>query len=273
MNNYIPQFDTNGYFALHTRPLLGEFEITPSSFSDTPMPTLDNRILRSYHCRREFSRTTTIYTEDEMSEYCASHMLHRVIYTDGSLDQGNMGAAAILYQIQIDSTGQHALKPIDHQLASGTGHSSFAAELLAITLVSILLTRRSEVSGRIGIFTDSLSALGKCHAGPQTEIDRRWAESLCSIPTLCSGLWTHVKAHAGILGNETADGYASEARTSRINWEDEPIGITWETFQQKLKDKWRKNSFRIWNDYRSHHIQLHTTEMSRMVFLKMITSL
>lgn len=207
---------------------------------------------------KNFTWKNTAYTENQISSkydlwefHPATHVSFRFtdqetnanvkIYTDGSKNDENVGAALVAYNKtgQIINTQMYKLPPYS---------SSFEGEAIALTK-AIEYIKTCGYNNTYQILTDSLSCLQglqnlKNNNPLIVDIKKRLSEIPAEVITL-----TFIKGHSGNKGNDMADTLAKEASTvgEQISL---PITKTFIKSQLKttLKEKWNN----IWQTEGKH---------------------
>ncbi|PPQ73739.1 hypothetical protein CVT24_006959, partial [Panaeolus cyanescens] len=186
------------------------FDINPSATEKIPT-------LKSPSDVTNFVNTISFSTREESINHEKGDESKVKVYTDGSGQDGYVGAAASLYLN--DMTNPVATRHI--HLGTIGQHSTYEAELVGILLaIWLLITEAGHVLGRrpISIYTDNQSAIGaitSASRGPaeyiKDEIARLCAKYFPNLPRFQKVDIKWISAHSEVPRNEKIDYEAKQA--------------------------------------------------------------
>lgn len=201
--------------------------------------------------RRHPTQGTTIKTRIDHSKEEAKEKLREIeadvkVYTDGSGEDGKIGAAAVLYR------GFRAPKVMRLHLGPDTEHTVYEGECVGQIMAVELIRRETEQVKTALILSDnqaSIRALNTTTAGPGHDIVDRVVREIEQLDEVHKGIavgvmWT--PGHEGIEGNERADAEAKRASQGQSSqrlppYLRKPLRISKSAWKQELQRRLKED--------------------------------
>jgi ribonuclease HI len=162
-------------------------------------------------------KVTTADTREESMELEKHDKADFRIYTDGSGNEGNTGAAAVMYK----KGRTTPIKTLQYHLGSKDDHNSYEAELVGGILGIWLAESSPESRGKtVSLYTDNqslLQAVVKIGSKSGQHLVKAIKDSANNAKCKLTLKW--ISGHSKVDGNEKADELAKQAadhKSSRI---------------------------------------------------------
>ncbi|PPQ87301.1 hypothetical protein CVT24_006645, partial [Panaeolus cyanescens] len=240
----------------HATPM----ERLAAAFDTNPNATEKIPTMKPKYDLKKYFDTQTFPTREDSIAHERSDDAKVKLYTDGSGQDGHVGAAASIYLK--DMTNPTATRHL--YLGKIDSHSTYEAEMVGLLLaIWLLITEAGHVLGRqkISIYTDNQSIIGALTSesrGPaeylKDEIARICAKYLPNI-TLPSNKVTikWISAHSDVTGNEKIDFEAKQAALGLTSRRQDlprllrsPLPNSISALRQDLKQEAKEKANNLW---------------------------